>query len=143
MTNFKTLKSITKQDSGIVMHDGTHLLVVNWAKVCKNGGMPVMSPAETVIEWIPDAPLKVLTSYRTENIKEAILSNIKAGRGWHDAFTEFDEKGEIGALWGCDFEKGAIIKRDAKGNVLPTAGTVFKIGFDDSTVLVIAPDGCE
>jgi hypothetical protein len=143
----RTLRDITKQESGIVIY-GNQVIVCNWASTCPTGGLPIMTPFDTVMEYDDndDDDLKSEKNYRVKDIRTVLPGTIVIDEEKAEVYSEgmdilYDVNGDIPALWGFEDEDTpknmSCILRNEKGELIPTSGTVYHIG----EVIVIAPDG--
>lgn len=146
----KTLRDVTGQDSGIVVI-GKEVYAVNWASEAPDGGVPVISPVGTPISMAaPEGGFEVLSEEHVEDIRErlpgVIYSEGKNEEGVDQIKAEnmevkYDAYHQIPALWGFDLGQGASVRRDRRGRVLPTPGSVYKVRFGEHEATVIAPEG--
>lgn len=143
--NFETLEELTGQESGIIIRGNT-VIVANWSHSCPQGGLPVLAPwGLNLIAW-PLDEIRVAKKYDVDDIRTVLPGSIIPGddEGTFKADCMeivYDAAGDIPALWGYQVVAGicsAYIKCDEDGNLVPTAGKVYKL--DDDTI-VIAPEG--
>lgn len=144
----KSLYEITGQESGIVVYDDK-VIVTNWSCVCPDGGMPVMSPINTVMCWPVGDEIELLSDERVDDVRKALPGNILSRGKNEDGIEELeledmeilsDENMDIPALWG--YKCGdAYINRDEDGKFIPTAGKVLNVEYAGDEARVIVPDG--
>lgn len=148
-----TLSDITGQESGIVVYPdtgGDKIIVCNWSSVCPDGGMPVLSPFGVLMCWPIDEIIEVVNNEHIDDIRTALSGEVKS-YGKDDENREeigiegmgvvSDQHFDIPALWGYDCGD-AIVERDDAGNLVATAGKIYKIKTASSdNAIVIAPDG--
>lgn len=144
----KTLLEITGQEAGIVVYDDK-IIVVNWSSVCPDGGMPVMSPFNTVMCWPVGDEIEVLSEDYIDDIRKAlpgkIVENGKDEDGNLIITSEgmeilSDENMDVPALWGYDCGD-AYINQDETGKFIPTGGTVLTVKYAEDEAKIIVPDG--
>lgn len=142
----KTLYEITNQESGIVMYND-QIIVTNWINSCPNGGLPIMSPINTLMEFPQEEELKIIEQYNVDDVR-TVLSGKIVEEGINEDGNIIlqiegmkileDYHGDIFSLWGYDIGCGSFVDKDENGKVIPTAGTIYRLQDD---VVIIAPDG--
>jgi len=136
-----TLLEITCQESGIIIYDD-EVIVANWSSY--TGGLPIMSPFGTVMEWPEEQPLKVIKEYSVDDVRDVLPGTLVATEEDGETILKYegmevlyDLNGDIPALWGYDIGLGTVINTDENGNFAPTSGKVYH--FDNA--VIIAPHG--
>lgn len=128
------LRQVTGHDAGIVVYDGTAVLVANWADMADNR-LPAYLAHGIVFGW-PFETISIEDRYKVEDIRDELpgtvwLSDDEENVLDTDLDIIYDEFGDIPALFGFDTGAGAMVLDH------PTSGVVYIL---DNGIKIIAPD---
>lgn len=129
---YPSLFDMTKQQTSIVIYQEHFVIVCNWALVCPNGGLPAVGSNGQLVSI--QADLSCDDVYSSHDIRCVIAGSYAV---FSNMEVLFDPYGDLPALWGFNFGKGAVLRLDHHNRPIHTGGTVFLLR--DGTK-VIAPD---
>lgn len=127
------LWDITGQGTGIVIYDDESVGVFNWERL-DDAQIPLLSPLGLPMGW----PCPELEG--DAEIEGTVVDDIRTilpGKCWYDDAENaiktdmdvvYDEYGDLPALYGYDIGLGTLLELDDNGNLIPTSGTVYRIG---------------